>query len=139
MQEQFLHLTPDKWQALIPPSDECSAEIFMMKNLQYIMSQKNAVYHTQQTFYKEQWQKIPFIIGVTGSVAVGKSTFAKKITRLFERLEPDKKIAQVSTDGFLMSNAELKAKNLMDQKGFPVSFNWDAFSTFLSSVKAGNF
>ena len=92
MQEQFLHLTPDKWQALIPPSDEFSAEIFMMKNLQYIMSQKNAVYHTQQTFYKEQWQKIPFIIGVTGSVAVGKSTFAKKITRLFERLEPDKKI-----------------------------------------------
>ena len=40
MQEQFLHLTPDKWQALIPPSDEFSAEIFMMKNLQYIMSQK---------------------------------------------------------------------------------------------------
>ena len=42
MQEQFLHLTPEKWQALIPPSDEFSAEIFMMKNLQYIMSQKNA-------------------------------------------------------------------------------------------------
>ena len=107
MQEQFTHLTPEKWQTLIPPSDEFSAEIFMMKNLQYNMSQKNAVYRTKQTFYNEKWQKIPFIIGVTGSVAVGKSTFAKKITRLFERLEPEKTIAQVSADGFLMSNAEL--------------------------------
>lgn len=137
MQEQFTHLTPEKWQTLIPPSDEFSAEIFMMKNLQYNMSQKNAIYRTKQTFYNEKWQKIPFIIGVTGSVAVGKSTFAKKITRLFERLEPEKTIAQVSADGFLMSNAELKAKNLMDQKGFPSSFNWDAFYTFLASVKAG--
>ena len=137
MQEQFTHLTSEKWQTLIPPSDEFSAEIFMMKNLQYNMSQKNAIYRTKQTFYNEKWQKIPFIIGVTGSVAVGKSTFAKKITRLFERLEPDKTIAQVSADGFLMSNAELKAKNLMDQKGFPSSFNWDAFYTFLASVKAG--
>lgn len=57
MQEQFLHLTPEKWQALIPPSDEFSAEIFMMKNLQYIMSQKNAVYHTQQTFIKNSGKR----------------------------------------------------------------------------------
>ena len=96
------------------------------------MSQKNAIYHTQQSFYNEKWPKVPFIIGVAGSVAVGKSTFAKKITRLFERLEPEKTIDQVSADGFLMSNAELKAKNLMDQKGFPSSFNWDAFYTFFS-------
>lgn len=77
----------------------------------------------------------PFIIGVSGSVASGKSTFAQELKRALERTYPDKKIAVISADNFLKSNAELEAKGLMEQKGFPISFNWQALVNFFEALK----
>lgn len=80
-------------------------------------------------------EKDPFIIGISGSVASGKSTFARKLKQELEMKYPHKKIAVISADNFLKSNAELEAKNLMDQKGFPISFNWQALENFFEAVK----
>ncbi|QNQ83149.1 type I pantothenate kinase [Lactobacillus sp. PV037] len=93
---------------------------------------------------KQPWQDIidilsikttPFIIGVSGAVASGKSTFATKLKQELEKKYPLKKIEVVSADNFLKSNAELEEKGLMEQKGFPVSFNWNALANFFEAVK----
>jgi type I pantothenate kinase len=68
-------------------------------------------------------------------VAVGKSTTAKLLTDIMELMCPTLKVALVSTDGFLYSNAYLNAHNLFDQKGFPVSYDTDAITSFLLNVK----
>lgn len=78
----------------------------------------------------------PFVIGVSGSVASGKSTFAQELKQKLKRIYPDKKIAIISADNFLKSNAELEAKGLMEQKGFPISFNWDSLENFFKALKS---
>lgn len=81
--------------------------------------------------------KTPFIIGMAGSVAVGKSTFARILRVLLSRWPGHPKVDLVPTDGFLRPNAELEAKGLMEKKGFPVSFNRKKLLCFLSDIKAG--
>lgn len=79
----------------------------------------------------------PFIIGISGSVAVGKSTTARLLQLLLSRTYPDLKIHLMTTDGFLYNNAELAQRNLMPRKGFPESYNMQLLSDFLSDVLAG--
>jgi type I pantothenate kinase len=81
--------------------------------------------------------KVPFIIGVAGSVAVGKSTTSRILQALLSRWPSSPKVALVTTDGFLFSNAELKARDLMDKKGFPESYDRTRFIAFLSDIKSG--
>ncbi|WP_421855786.1 type I pantothenate kinase [Oricola sp.] len=81
--------------------------------------------------------KTPFIIGVAGSVAVGKSTTARILKELLARWPSSPKVDLVTTDGFLLPNAELRKRGIMERKGFPESYDVAAVLRFLSSIKAG--
>lgn len=81
--------------------------------------------------------KTPFVIGIAGSVAVGKSTTARILKELLGRWPSSPKVDLVTTDGFLYPNAVLKRENLMQRKGFPESYDTGAILRFLSAIKAG--
>jgi type I pantothenate kinase len=80
---------------------------------------------------------VPFIIGVAGSVAVGKSTTARVLQALLARWEHHPRVDLVTTDGFLYPNAELTRRNIMHRKGFPESYDRRALMRFVTSVKSG--
>ncbi len=81
--------------------------------------------------------KVPFIIGVAGSVAVGKSTSARVLKALLARWPDHPRVDLMTTDGFLWPNAELERRGLMERKGFPESFDSDRLLKFLGDVKSG--
>lgn len=79
----------------------------------------------------------PFVIGVAGSVAVGKSTIARLLRELLSRWPDTPSVELVTTDGFLLPNAELQRRGLMERKGFPESYDRRALLRFVSEVKSG--
>jgi type I pantothenate kinase len=79
----------------------------------------------------------PFVIGVAGSVAVGKSTIARLLGALLARWEDTPRVELVTTDGFLLPNAELERRGLLQRKGFPESYDRRALLRFVSRVKSG--
>lgn len=81
--------------------------------------------------------KVPFIIGIAGSVAVGKSTTARVLKALLARWPDHPRVDLITTDGFLYPNAELEARGLMNRKGFPESFDTARLLNFLAEVKSG--
>jgi type I pantothenate kinase len=81
--------------------------------------------------------KTPFIIGIGGSVAVGKSTTARILRELLKRWPSGPKVDLVTTDGFLLPNVVLAAEGLMERKGFPESYDLAALLSFLSKIKGG--
>lgn len=82
-------------------------------------------------------RKVPYVIGMAGSVAVGKSTTARILRRLLARWPKHPKVDLVTTDGFLLPNAILEREGLMARKGFPESYDLPAILRFLSDIKAG--
>jgi len=95
------------------------------------------LFRAQQDFLGTQDSKMPYIIGVGGSVAVGKSTTARVLQALLARWPNVPKVDLVTTDGFLYSNVILAREGLMERKGFPESYDLPALLRFLSDVKAG--
>ncbi len=85
----------------------------------------------------ENVAKTPFIIGIAGSVAVGKSTTARVLKELLARWPSSPKVDLVTTDGFLLPNEILRRENLMERKGFPESYDVGALLRFLSGIKSG--
>jgi type I pantothenate kinase len=83
-------------------------------------------------------RKVPYVIGMAGSVAVGKSTTARILQRLLARWPKHPKVDLVTTDGFLLPNAVLEREGLMQRKGFPESYDLPAILRFMSDIKAGN-
>ncbi|MFK5280777.1 type I pantothenate kinase, partial [Lacticaseibacillus paracasei] len=77
----------------------------------------------------------PFIIGIAGSVAVGKSTTARLLQLLLSRAYPEKRVQQMTTDGFLYPNAELERRGILDRKGFPESYDMELLIHFMNNVK----
>jgi len=79
----------------------------------------------------------PFVIGVAGSVAVGKSTIARLLRELLSRWEGTPRVELVTTDGFLFPNAELQRRGILNRKGFPESYDRRALLRFVSQIKSG--
>jgi type I pantothenate kinase len=95
------------------------------------------LFRAQQNFLGTEDSKVPYIIGVAGSVAVGKSTTARVLKALFARWPNTPRVDLVTTDGFLYPNAVLEREGLMERKGFPESYDLPALLRFLNEVKAG--
>src|SRR5215471_16856273 len=95
------------------------------------------LFRAQQNFLGTEDTKVPYIIGVAGSVAVGKSTTARVLKALFARWPNTPRVDLVTTDGFLYPNAVLEREGLMERKGFPESYDLPALLRFLNEVKAG--
>jgi type I pantothenate kinase len=95
------------------------------------------LFRAQQNFLGTEDSKVPYIIGVAGSVAVGKSTTARVLKALFARWPNTPRVDLVTTDGFLYPNAVLEREGLMERKGFPESYDLPALLRFLTEVKAG--
>ncbi len=88
-------------------------------------------------FLEEDDSTTPFVVGVAGSVAVGKSTIARLLRELMSRWPGTPRVELVTTDGFLYPNAELERRGLMHRKGFPESYDRRALLSFLTEVKSG--
>ena len=88
-------------------------------------------------FLGERGPTTPFVIGVAGSVAVGKSTVARLLRELLSRWEDTPRVELITTDGFLYPNAELERRGLLERKGFPESYDRRALLRFVSEVKSG--
>ena len=95
------------------------------------------LFRAQERFLGTEDIKMPFIIGVAGSVAVGKSTTARVLQALLARWPNVPKVDLVTTDGFLYPNAILERVGLMEKKGFPESYDLQTLLRFLTDVKAG--
>src|SRR5271155_1870541 len=95
------------------------------------------LFRAQQGFLGTEDAKMPYIIGVGGSVAAGKSTTARVLQALLARWPNVPKVDLITTDGFLYPNAVLEREGLMDKKGFPESYDLPALLRFLSDIKAG--
>ena len=88
-------------------------------------------------FLGETTAKVPYVIGIAGSVAVGKSTTARVLRELLARWPDHPNVALVTTDGFLLPNDELARRGLLARKGFPESYDQRALLRFLTAVKSG--
>ncbi|WP_036260882.1 type I pantothenate kinase [Methylocapsa aurea] len=95
------------------------------------------LYKATQRFLGDEDGKTPYIIGVAGSVSVGKSTLSRVMQALLSRWPNTPKVELVTTDGFLHPNATLESEGLMAKKGFPESYDSAGLLRFLSEVKAG--
>lgn len=96
----------------------------------------------QKTFFNENSNNIletssPFIIAIAGSVAVGKSSVARLLQKTLQQLPSKPKVDLITTDGFLYPNKTLKENNIMDKKGFPISYNTTLLAEFMQNIKAG--
>ena len=96
-----------------------------------------ALHRSTRDFLQQDDPPTPFVIGVAGSVAVGKSTTARLLRELLARWDDTPRVELVTTDGFLLPNAELERRGLMSRKGFPESYDRRALLRFVSRVKSG--
>ncbi len=92
---------------------------------------------SKSLFLQEKIRQLPFIIGISGSVAVGKSTTSRLLQKLIAGTFKNAKVEMVTTDGFLYPNAVLEEKGIMDRKGFPESYDMERLLNFLDTIKSG--
>lgn len=105
--------------------------------LNLYVSAIQSLHKATDTFLGHLPAKVPYIIGIAGSVAVGKSTMARILQALLSRWPDHPKVDLVTTDGFLYPMAVLEKRNLMDRKGFPESYDQRRLVHFLTEIKSG--
>jgi type I pantothenate kinase len=138
-----LTLTMDDLVRLQSVNDPISVEevvaiyLPLSRLLSLYVAATQGLFKATQRFLGAEDGKMPYVIGVAGSVAVGKSTTARVLKALLSRWPNTPKVELVTTDGFLLPNAELQRLGLMERKGFPESYDAAAIVRFLSAVKSG--
>ena len=115
--------------------EEIYLPLSRLLDLQVQASQR--LHHERQAFFGKTDGKMPFILGIAGSVAVGKSTSARVLQALLARWSEDRRVELITTDGFLFPNRVLEERGLMQRKGFPESYDTHRLMAFLNDVKAG--
>ncbi|MPZ17659.1 MAG: type I pantothenate kinase [Luteitalea sp.] len=95
------------------------------------------LYRATQTFLGNHEAKVPYVIGIAGSVAVGKSTIARLLQALLSRWPTHPRVDLITTDGFLYPNRVLEQRGLLRRKGFPESYDRGRLVRFMADLKAG--
>jgi type I pantothenate kinase len=115
------------------------AEVYLplSRLLNLYVAATQELHRATDTFLGSLAAKVPFVIGIAGSVAVGKSTTSRILQALLSRWPDHPEVALVTTDGFLWPNEALEARGLMDRKGFPESYDVASLVRFVAQVKAG--
>lgn len=155
----YLEFTAEEWGKLraATPLDLTEADLHRLRGINVELSMHEVVeiylplsrllnlyvaasqelYRASDTFLGQLPGKVPYIIGVAGSVAVGKSTTARVLQTLLDRWPNHPKVDLVTTDGFLHPNAVLQERGIMERKGFPESYDRLALLRFISDIKSG--
>ena len=102
----------------------------------YVSATQN-LHKVSATFLGTMAPKVPYVIGIAGSVAVGKSTFARILQSLLTRWPDHPRVDLITTDGFLFPNSVLDDRGIMNRKGFPESYDTKALLKFLRDLKSG--
>jgi len=110
----------------------------MTRLLNLYVSATQNLQKVSSTFLGTLAPKVPYVIGVAGSVAVGKSTFARILRALLARWPDHPKVGLVTTDGFLYPNKVLEERGIMNRKGFPESYDTRRLLEFLRAIKSGS-
>jgi type I pantothenate kinase len=105
--------------------------------LNFYVGATEGLHRVTTDFLREQPERTPFVIGVAGSVAVGKSTTSRILRELLARWPGTPRVELITTDGFLYPNAELERRGRLQRKGFPESYDRRALLRFVAEVKAG--
>ena len=141
--DEPMTLTEEDVEALRGINEEFSIdevrEIYLplSRLLTYYVEALNNRQEVLMKFLQEKKQKIPFVIGIAGSVSVGKSTTARVLQALLSRKSNYPHVALVTTDGFLYPNKVLVQKRLMHKKGFPESYDSKKLLSFVTEAKSG--
>ena len=115
------------------------AEIYLplSRLLNFYINANSSRQTVLEKFLGTEGQKVPYIISIAGSVAVGKSTTARVLQALLSRWPEHRRVELITTDGFLYPNAVLKERGLMKKKGFPLSYDMRRLVKFVSDLKSG--
>ena len=108
----------------------------MIRLLQIHITHYRNLHNERDQFFDNTSRRMPYIIGIAGSVAAGKSTTARVLQKLLSMTLGNPKVELITTDGFLYPNAELERRGIFNKKGFPESYNAKQLVAFLSAVKS---
>lgn len=132
--------TLDRLRGLGDPTNHADiAEVYrpLTQLLHLRMTATGRLFEQSNTFLRQSTLRTPFVIGIAGSVAVGKSTVARLLQELLRRAPGHPVVDLITTDGFLYPNTELQRRGLLARKGFPESYDRRALLQFVMEVKSG--
>lgn len=109
----------------------------LIRLLQIHLTHYRNLHNERDQFFSNTSKPIPYIIGIAGSVAAGKSTTARVLQKLLSMTPEQPRVELITTDGFLYPNEELERRGLLNKKGFPESYNAKQLLAFLAGVKSG--
>lgn len=133
--EEIAHLQAFNDRLSMPEVEDIYLPLSRLLSMYVAATQR--LFRAMQRFLGIEDAKVPYVIGIGGSVAVGKSTTARVLQALLARWPNVPKVDLITTDGFLFPNAVLEREGLMEKKGFPESYDLPALLRFLNDVKAG--
>jgi type I pantothenate kinase len=152
----FVHLSREDWSRLpadasftlsedvvreigVYLSPEEATEVYLpLSRLLYLhVRSTQSLYRATRAFLAEEEKEVPYVVGIAGSVAAGKSTVARVLRALISHWPGSPEVGLVSTDGFLYPNSVLRSRGLMERKGFPESYDLPLLLRFLADIKSG--